>query len=86
MNSEHDESQTTPSENDNEQREGTGQNSSNSQSGMVILTTPPLVESEIVPIETEKSPVEATSKFIFAVAYSFVNGIYIHFCVKLYLN
>lgn len=62
MNSEQDESQTTPTGNDNDQREDTEQTSSNSQSGMVIEATP-LTESEIVPIETDESRAETTSKF-----------------------
>lgn len=64
MNSEQDESQTTPTENDNEQREDAEQTSSNSQSGLVAEVTP-LTESETVPIETDKTPTETASKCYF---------------------
>lgn len=64
LNSEQDESQTTPTENDNEQREDTEQTSSNSQSGLIVEATP-LTESEIVPIEADKSSAETASKFFF---------------------
>lgn len=63
LNSEQDESQTTPTENDNEQREDTEQTSSNSQSGLIAEATP-LTESETVPIETDKSSAETASKFL----------------------
>lgn len=62
LNSEQDESQTTPTENDNEQREDTEQTSSNSQSGMAIEATP-LTESEVVPIEADNSNTETVGKF-----------------------
>lgn len=64
LNSEQDESQMTPTEIDNEQREDTEQTSSNSQSGLIVEATP-LTESETVPIEADKSSAEATSKFLF---------------------
>lgn len=61
LNSEHDESQTTPTEDDNEQREHVEQTSSTSQSGLIAVATPP-TESETVPIETDQSPAETASK------------------------
>lgn len=64
MNSEQDESQTTPTENDNEQREDTEQTSSNSQSGLIVEAVP-LTESETGPIEADKSSTETASKFLF---------------------
>lgn len=64
LNSEQDESQTTPTENDNEQREDTEQTSSNSQSGLIVEAIP-LTEAETGPIEADKSSAEAASEFSF---------------------